>query len=141
MSKKSCIGWQPNDNQSLKKFFPLAPKFKEPTQIPYSVGFSWGSSFPDATINRIQVWYLCMVMCAIQSGALFQCPHCGYRSTAFHAVCPECGRPFQRDYIDTGIHPRDPEPTGVITSRFWARVFLILLAVSVAIGVIAALLL
>jgi DNA-directed RNA polymerase subunit RPC12/RpoP len=66
-------------------------------------------------------------------GALFRCPHCGHKSPAFHQVCPECGRPFQRDYIDVRIHPRDPDPVGVVTRRFWARVFILLVVVWAAI--------
>ena len=56
----------------------------------------------------------------------FTCPKCGYKSPEFHKVCPECGRPFVRDYIDTQVYPRDPDLTGVCTSRFWIRVFLVL---------------
>jgi len=67
---------------------------------------------------------------------LFTCPRCNYQDTTFHSICPECGRPFQRDYIDVRVHPRDPDLTGVCTSKFWAKIFLILIAVSAAIGVI-----
>jgi len=73
-------------------------------------------------------------MVSSTSKALFLCPHCGHGSKAFHPVCPECGRPFQRDYIDTRVHPRDPDLTGVVTSRFWARVFLVLLGIGAAVG-------
>ncbi len=73
-------------------------------------------------------------MTAAKPGFLITCPHCGYRDTTFRAICPECGRPFQRDYIDTRVHPRDPDLTGVVTSRFWARVFLVLVVVGAAIG-------
>jgi predicted amidophosphoribosyltransferase len=73
-------------------------------------------------------------MVSRKSDTLFLCPHCGHRSKAFHHVCPECGRPFQRDYIDTRVHPRDPDLTGVVTSRFWARVFLILIVIGAAAG-------
>jgi hypothetical protein len=66
---------------------------------------------------------------AMQS-SLFTCPRCGYQDPALHTICPECGRPFQRDYIDTRVHPRDPDLTGVCTSRFWARVILLVLAVA-----------
>ncbi|MBP1929954.1 putative amidophosphoribosyltransferase [Methanolinea mesophila] len=59
----------------------------------------------------------------------FRCPHCGNKSPAFHPLCPECGRPFMRDYVDVRVHPRDPDPTGVVTSRFWARVFVVIVAV------------
>jgi hypothetical protein len=55
----------------------------------------------------------------------FICPKCGYHDAIFHAICPECGRPFMRDYIDTQVYPRDPDLTGVCTSKFWIRVFLL----------------
>jgi predicted amidophosphoribosyltransferase len=54
------------------------------------------------------------------------CPHCGHHDEKFHSVCPECGRPYVRDYIDTQMHPRDPNPTGIYSGRFWARIFLVL---------------
>lgn len=56
----------------------------------------------------------------------FTCPKCGHRSAGFHNVCPECGRPFVRDYPDTRIHPRDPDLTGIVTVKFWARILLVL---------------
>ena len=55
----------------------------------------------------------------------FTCPKCGYEDSEFHQVCPECGRPFVRDFLDTQIHPRDPDPTGIYSGKFWARVFLV----------------
>lgn len=55
----------------------------------------------------------------------FACPKCGYRDSAFHPICPECGRPFMRYYLDTQVHPRDPDLTGVCTSKFWIWVFLL----------------
>lgn len=55
----------------------------------------------------------------------FRCPKCGYRDTVFHPICPECGRPFMRDYIDTQFHPRDPDLTGVCTSKFWIWILLL----------------
>jgi DNA-directed RNA polymerase subunit RPC12/RpoP len=55
----------------------------------------------------------------------FTCPKCGYRDSVFHPICPECGRPFMRDYLDTQVHPRDPDLTGVCTSKFWIWVFLL----------------
>jgi hypothetical protein len=42
----------------------------------------------------------------------FTCPKCGYADSEFHTICPECSRPFMRDYADTRIHPRDPDLTG-----------------------------
>jgi predicted amidophosphoribosyltransferase len=56
---------------------------------------------------------------------LFTCPRCGYQDREFHQVCPECGRPFVRDYIDTQVHPLDPDPAGIYSGKFWARVFLV----------------
>lgn len=55
----------------------------------------------------------------------FRCPKCGHTSDKFHMICPSCGRRFFRDYIDTRIHPRDPDLTGVCTSRFWIWVYLL----------------
>jgi len=55
----------------------------------------------------------------------FTCPGCGYKDREFHQVCPECGRPFVRDFIDTQVHPRDPNPTGIYSGTFWAWVFLV----------------
>ncbi|MDD1694829.1 MAG: hypothetical protein LUQ71_08910 [Methanoregula sp.] len=64
------------------------------------------------------------------------CPHCGYRDTVFHAVCPECGRPYVRDYIDTQVHPRDPDPAGICTRRLWARIFLMLVVAGIIAGLL-----
>jgi predicted RNA-binding Zn-ribbon protein involved in translation (DUF1610 family) len=66
----------------------------------------------------------------------FRCPKCGHESDEFHMICPECGRRFVRDYIDTRLHPRDPDLTGVCTSRFWIRVFLVLLIGSIIFGLL-----
>ena len=55
----------------------------------------------------------------------FTCPKCGYEDSIFHEICPGCGRPFFRDYMDTQVHPRDPDLKGVCTSRFWIWVFLL----------------
>jgi hypothetical protein len=55
----------------------------------------------------------------------FTCPKCGYRGAVFHPICPECGRPFMRDYPDTQVHPRDPDLTGVCSSKFWIWIFLL----------------
>jgi hypothetical protein len=46
------------------------------------------------------------------SAAWYHCPHCDFHDRVFHPVCPECGRPFMRDYIDWRMHPRDPDLTG-----------------------------
>jgi len=54
----------------------------------------------------------------------FFCPRCGFRDSAFHTICPACGRPFARDYVDKQMHPRDPDTTGIFSGRLWARVFL-----------------
>ena len=62
----------------------------------------------------------------------FTCPHCRYRSAEFHYVCPACGRPFMRDYIDWRMHPRDPELRGTLYhDPFWARVWLALMVLGV----------
>lgn len=62
----------------------------------------------------------------------FTCPHCCYTDKKFHHVCPECGRPYVRDYIDTQMHPRDPNPTGIYSGMFWARIFLVLTILGLA---------
>jgi len=66
----------------------------------------------------------------------FTCPKCGYCSAEFHNICPECGRPFMRDYPDTQMHPRDPDPSGVVTVKFWARIFLVLMLGSIILGLL-----
>ena len=66
----------------------------------------------------------------------FTCPKCGYEDTTFHVVCPKCGRPYFRDYIDTRMHPRDPDPTGIYSGTFWARVFLLLTAGGLILGLL-----
>jgi hypothetical protein len=58
---------------------------------------------------------------------LFTCPKCGHTDPIFRNVCPACGRPFIRDYTDTQMHPKDPDLTGICTSRFWIWIFLILI--------------
>ena len=57
--------------------------------------------------------------------APFTCPHCGKTDKEFHQVCPACGRRYFRDYVDTQMHPRDPNPTGIYSGKFWARIFLV----------------
>jgi DNA-directed RNA polymerase subunit RPC12/RpoP len=66
----------------------------------------------------------------------FRCPKCGHRDEEFHLVCPACGRRFFRDYIDARMFPRDPDLTGVCTSRFWIWVLLLLLIGSILAEVI-----
>jgi len=67
----------------------------------------------------------------------FTCPHCGRRSREFRSICPECGRPFMRDYIDWRMHPRDPELRGTwYYNRFWARVGLVLMILGLAFSVL-----
>ncbi len=66
----------------------------------------------------------------------FTCPRCGFNDESFHEVCPECGRPYFRDYIDTQVHPRDPNPQGVFKGKFWAWVFLILTIFGLAFGIL-----
>ena len=55
----------------------------------------------------------------------FTCPRCGYNDREFHRVCPKCGRPFIRDFVDTQVHPRDPDPAGIYSGKFWAWIFLV----------------
>ena len=55
----------------------------------------------------------------------YACPHCDFHDREFHPVCPSCGRPFMRDYIDWQFHPRDPDLAGTFfRDRFWARFWL-----------------
>ena len=69
--------------------------------------------------------------------APFTCPRCGFKYKIFHQVCPECGRPYFRDYIDTQAFPRDPNPQGIYKGKFWARVFLVLMLFGLALGILA----
>jgi hypothetical protein len=55
----------------------------------------------------------------------FTCPGCGYKGREFHPVCPDCGRVFVRDFIDTRVHTRDANPAGISAGTFRARVFLV----------------
>lgn len=67
----------------------------------------------------------------------FTCPHCRHRSEDFHNVCPECGRPFMRDYIDWRMHPRDLELRGTLYyNAFWARMLLVLTALGLVMTVL-----
>jgi hypothetical protein len=56
----------------------------------------------------------------------FTCPYWRNSDEKFHTVCPACGRPCIRDYIDSQMHPMDPNPAGIYSGRFWARVVLVL---------------
>ena len=57
----------------------------------------------------------------------FTCPHCRNKTGEFHYICPACGRPLMRDYIDWRMYPRDPELQGTWCYHpFWARIWLIL---------------
>ncbi len=67
----------------------------------------------------------------------FTCPRCGHQDNIFHHICPECGRPFFRDYQDTRFYPRDPNPQGIYKGKFWARVFLVLMLLGIALGILA----
>jgi len=67
----------------------------------------------------------------------FTCPRCGFKDKIFHTVCPECGRPYFRDYIDTQVFPRDPNPQGIYKGKFWARIFLVLTLIGLALGILA----
>lgn len=68
--------------------------------------------------------------------APFTCPRCGHQDREFHAICPECSRPFFRDYIDTQFYPRDPNPTGIYSGKFWAQVFLVLTLLGLSIHIL-----
>ena len=65
--------------------------------------------------------------------APFTCPRCGHEGQAFRRTCPACGRPYVRDYIDTQLHPRDPDTTGIWCGKFWAQVFLVVVLLGLAI--------
>ena len=69
--------------------------------------------------------------------APYTCPRCGHEDSSFHEICPGCGRPFFRDYIDTQVHPRDPDPQGIYRGTFWARVFLVLVLLAMALGLLS----
>ncbi|MFA5236511.1 MAG: hypothetical protein WC362_01490 [Methanoregula sp.] len=64
----------------------------------------------------------------------FKCQKCGHADREFHDVCPVCGRPFFRDYVDTQVHPRDPDLAGVVTSKFRARIFLVLMLAGIGVS-------
>jgi len=66
----------------------------------------------------------------------FTCPRCGHGDKEFHAICPECSRPYFRDYIDTQFYPRDPCPTGIYSGKFWAQVFLVLTLLGLVIHIL-----
>lgn len=67
----------------------------------------------------------------------FTCPHCRHKCNEFHYVCPECGRPFIRDYIDWRMYPRDPELRGTLYyNAFWSRALLVLTALGVVVTVL-----
>jgi len=63
----------------------------------------------------------------------FICPRCGHSDRIFHQICPNCGRPCFRDYIDGRMYPRDPNPQCIYKGKFWARVFLALSLLGLAI--------
>lgn len=65
----------------------------------------------------------------------FTCSRCGYEDSEFFQVYPDCGRPYLWDYIDTQIHPRDPNPTGIYQRKFWAWVFLGLMLLELALWI------
>ncbi|NYT21487.1 MAG: hypothetical protein GKC07_06780 [Methanomicrobiales archaeon] len=67
----------------------------------------------------------------------FSCPHCGAVSETFRTVCPSCGRPYVRDYVDVRMHPRDSDLTGTFAyRRFWARVSLVIIVVVILLTVL-----
>ncbi|MEN6444095.1 MAG: hypothetical protein ABFC71_10140 [Methanoregula sp.] len=49
--------------------------------------------------------------------APFTCPKCDHTEEKFQNTCPACGRPYVRDYIDTQMHPRDPNPRELLLDR------------------------
>jgi hypothetical protein len=64
-------------------------------------------------------------MTPVESPLPFSCPHCGHEREKFHYICPECGRPLMRDYIDWRMYPRDHELQGTLFyNPFWARIWL-----------------
>ena len=67
----------------------------------------------------------------------FTCPKCGYKEREFQHVCPECGRPFIRDFVDTRVHPRDPDPAGIYSGKLWAWVFLVSTLLGLALYLLA----
>ena len=69
--------------------------------------------------------------------APFICPKCGFKDGKFHKVCPKCGRPFVRDFIDTQVHPMDPDPAGIYSGKFWARAFLVCMLLGLALYLLA----
>jgi predicted amidophosphoribosyltransferase len=71
----------------------------------------------------------------------FSCPHCGAVSDTFRNICPSCGRPYIRDYVDVRVHPRDSDLTGTFAFRKkWARVSLVLIMLAVILTVLMVLL-
>lgn len=90
----------------------------------------------DGNYLNSDLWYIdgsrieknggeCLSKIKVPNGP-FTCPHCGYTDKKYQNICPACGRPYIRDYIDTQMHPGDPNPTGVYAGRFWAWVFLVM---------------
>jgi hypothetical protein len=69
----------------------------------------------------------------------FSCRKCGHKDAEFHMICPECGRPAVRDFIDTRLYPRDPDPNGIFSGKFWAKAFLIALFLGLAVSLLASL--
>ncbi|MFA7694330.1 MAG: hypothetical protein WCX63_02230 [Methanoregula sp.] len=69
--------------------------------------------------------------------APFICPKCGHEDMIFHEICPECGRLFFRDYIDTRVYPKDPDLAGVCTSKFWTWIFLLLILGGIFMGILS----
>gem|GEM_PF-3866256 len=67
----------------------------------------------------------------------FICPHCRYRSDEFNFICPECGRPYMRDFIDWRMYPRDPELRGTLYyNPFWARIWLALTILGLVVAIL-----
>jgi hypothetical protein len=67
----------------------------------------------------------------------FTCPKCDHKDSTFHMICPECGQRFVRDYMDTQFYPKDPDLTGICTSKFWIWVFLLLTLGGIIFGLLS----
>jgi|GEM_PF-1402160 len=76
-----------------------------------------------------------------KTGESYSCPHCDFRDRDFHAVCPACGRPFMRDYIDWQCHPKDPDLAGTFFhDNSWARFWLIAAIIAMLVPLVLGLL-
>lgn len=67
----------------------------------------------------------------------FTSPRCRFADKNFHEFCHECQRPYFRGYIDTQFFPRDPNPREIYKGKLWTRVFLVLMLIGLALGILA----